>query len=202
MRLVTFLRIIRFQRHKNYDTVSFEFFKNSEISFFHLVVAQYVLGRPDVYSEAVLGKPSHEYAEWIQRPQSWGGAIELSIFSEIYSVEIASFDVQSGRMYLFGEGKGLMNRIYLQYTGIHYEAFALSFGEKFPKETELTVFEASDESILVQVRELVGVSRKSRRFTDLAGFTLRCEICKTGLTGQSEAQKHAMQTGHSSFVEY
>ena len=160
------------------------------------------MGRPETYSEAVLGKPNREYAEWIQRPQSWGGAIELSIFSEIYSVEIASFDVQSGRMYLFGEGKGLTNRIYLQYTGIHYEAFALSFGEEFPKETELTVFDASDDSVLQQVRELVEISRKSRRFTDLSGFTLRCEICKAGLTGQAEAQKHANQTGHASFVEY
>ncbi len=166
------------------------------------MIAQYVVGRPELYSLAILGKPNREYAEWIQRPQSWGGAIELSIFSDIYGVEIASFDVQSGRLYLFGEGKGLANRVYLQYTGIHYEAFALSYGEKFPKETELTVFEATDESILLQVCELVNISRKSRKFTDLSGFTLRCEICKAGLTGQAEAQKHANQTGHSSFVEY
>ncbi len=162
------------------------------------MIAQYVLGRPEVYSEAVLGKPPAEYAEWIQRPQSWGGAIELSIFSEVYSVEIASFDVQSGRMYLFGEGKGLRNRIYLQYTGVHYEAFALSFA----KETEQTIFEAVDESVLSQVREFIEISRKSKRFTDLSGFSLRCEICKIGLTGQAAVQKHANETGHASFVEY
>lgn len=196
-----FLKIIPSPWHKNCAAVIITaLFKKIILNF--LVIAQFVLGRPELYTEAILGKSPKEYAEWIQKPLSWGGAIELSIFSEIYNVEIASFDVQSGRMYLFGEGRGLANRIYLQYTGIHYEAFVLSIGEKLPKETEQTVFEASDESVLLQVRELVEVSRKSRRFTDLSGFTLRCEICNAGLTGQFEAQKHANLTGHASFVEY
>lgn len=174
----------------------------SKAQYLRNLVAEYILSRPLEFSEAVLGRKPSDYAAWITKMDAWGGAIELSIFSSIYSVEIASFDVQSGRMDLFGEGRGYENRVYLQYTGIHYEAFALALDPSLSESAEVTIFAASDVGILQQVKQLVAVARASHRFTDLAGFTLRCEICKSGLKGQSEAQRHAMQTGHASFVEY
>lgn len=174
----------------------------SKAQYLRNLVAEYILARPIEFDEAVLGRNPSDYAAWITKKDAWGGAIELSVFSNIYSVEIASFDVQSGRMDLFGEGRGYENRVYLQYTGIHYEAFALALDPSLPEAAEITVFSASDDVILGQVKELVALARASHRFTDLAGFTLRCEICKSGLKGQTEAQRHAMQTGHASFVEY
>lgn len=44
--------------------------------------------------------------------------------------------------------------------------------------------------------------REKRAFTNTATFTLRCEVCKTGLQGEKEARAHAAQTGHTSFGEY
>ena len=40
------------------------------------------------YNEGILGKKPAEYAKWILLPKSWGGAVELSIFSEEYKCEI------------------------------------------------------------------------------------------------------------------
>eukprot|EP00730_Choanoeca_flexa_P015305 TRINITY_DN7002_c0_g1_i1.p1 TRINITY_DN7002_c0_g1~~TRINITY_DN7002_c0_g1_i1.p1 ORF type:complete len:203 (+),score=14.58 TRINITY_DN7002_c0_g1_i1:225-833(+) len=39
------------------------------------VVAEKVLSDPATYSEAMLGRPPLEYAQWIQKPESWGGTV-------------------------------------------------------------------------------------------------------------------------------
>merc|ERR1712070_1150184 len=43
--------------------------------------AQAVLADAELYCEAVLDKPPKEYASWIQRDESWGGAIEVGILA-------------------------------------------------------------------------------------------------------------------------
>lgn len=161
------------------------------------MVAQYILARPLEYTAVVLGQEPRNYAQWIQQPDKWGGAIELAIFSDIYGVEIGSFDVQSGRMDLFGEGRGYRNRVYLQYTGIHYEAFYQTLNKEI-----ITIFPASDPEVTDQIRELVMAARAAHKYTDTSQFTLRCGDCRIGLKGQLEAQKHAQQTNHFNFIEY
>lgn len=170
--------------------------------FLFLVVAEYILARPLEYTTAVLGKSPAEYGRWIRQSDKWGGAIELSIFSEIYGVEIGSFDVQTGRMDLFGEGRSYSNRVYLQYTGIHYEAFAQSPKASAPASQDRTIFPSADTEIYEQVRELVQTAQAAHRYTDTSHLTLRCNDCQLGLRGQGEAQKHAQQTGHFNFIEY
>lgn len=165
-----------------------------------LAAAEYILAHPHEYTAPVLGQSPQDYAAWIIKNQSWGGAIELAVFSAIYSVEIASFDVQTERMDLFGEGHA--QRVYLQYTGIHYEAFAQTPFDGAPCDFDVTVFARSDDAVLAQVRELVHIAQQAHRFTDLAAFQLRCETCRQGLRGEREAQAHAKTTGHSSFIEF
>ena len=45
-------------------------------------------------------------------------------------------------------------------------------------------------------------AQKDKQFTDTASFTLRCQNCQTGITGEGEALEHAKKTGHANFVEY
>ena len=59
------------------------------------VVAAAVLADPEQFCEAVLGKPPAEYAEWIKREDSWGGAIELAILSAHYTTELCGADIQT-----------------------------------------------------------------------------------------------------------
>ena len=59
------------------------------------VVAAAVLADPEQFCEAVLGKPPAEYAEWIKRDDSWGGAIELAILSAHYTTELCGADIQT-----------------------------------------------------------------------------------------------------------
>lgn len=77
------------------------------------------------FSEAVLGKPNADYCEWIRNPNSWGGAIEVSILSNYYGLEIDVIDTQSGSISKFGEDKSYPYRVFLIYDGIHYDPLYL-----------------------------------------------------------------------------
>lgn len=57
-------------------------------------VAQYILEHPEEYNKAILGDEPQLYTSRMKRMDTWGGAIELSILSDIYSVEICSIDVK------------------------------------------------------------------------------------------------------------
>lgn len=40
------------------------------------------------------------------------------------------------------------------------------------------------------------------KYTDISEFTIRCLVCREGLTGVEEAQAHAAKTNHQQFAEY
>ena len=46
--------------------------------------------------------PCDEYIRAILSPNSWGGAIELTILAAHYGTEIASIDIETGRIDTFG----------------------------------------------------------------------------------------------------
>ncbi|KAI9099725.1 hypothetical protein DFS34DRAFT_615714 [Phlyctochytrium arcticum] len=166
------------------------------------VVANAIRNDPSTYNEAILGRPPKAYVDWILQPNSWGGAIELAIFSDHYKVEIDSIDVASLRVDRFGEG-AYNRRVLVLYSGIHYDAVALAPSHDAPMDFDQTAFEQKDgDRILTAGVELADIYRKKHKYTDLANFTLRCGICKKGLRGQKEAQAHAMESGHTSFTEY
>lgn len=58
--------------------------------------------RPDVYTEAVLGKPPKQYSEWILDPTQWGGELELFILSQYYGAEIVAIEIKSQHCYVYG----------------------------------------------------------------------------------------------------
>jgi Predicted cysteine protease (OTU family) len=57
-------------------------------------VANYILDHPVEYNKAILGDPPLVYTNRMRQMDTWGGAIELSVLSKIYGVEIASIDVK------------------------------------------------------------------------------------------------------------
>lgn len=164
------------------------------------MAASLILSDPS-YNESILGMSPEKYATWIQENNHWGGGIELAVFAGYYGVEIASIDVGSGRVDIFGEGKGYEKRVYILYSGIHYDALALAEPGS-PEGGDQTIFGISDDDILVQVMQVAELAKMQHRYTDLAKFTLRCEVCKEALTGEREAERHATDTGHTSFIEY
>ncbi|KAF9921105.1 ubiquitin-specific protease otu1, partial [Linnemannia zychae] len=161
------------------------------------IVANAIESNPEVYSEAVLGRPRKDYCEWIKKENSWGGAIELAIFSDYYKIEIDSIDVSTNRVDRFGEGQ-YSQRALVMYSGIHYDAVALTPGLDIPEECDQTQFETSLEDIVTAGIQLAAKLKQAHKYTDLATFTLRCSICQVGLKGEKDAQQHAQATMHTS----
>lgn len=164
------------------------------------LIASVVCSRPAEYTEAVLGKSNPEYCLWIRNSETWGGAIEIAILAEFYEVEIKVVDTQSLRVDKFGENRNYKNCIYLIYDNIHYDPLVLESGSD--NSGLKTVFSVDDDLVFAQAMELAQEAKRSRQYTDLTGFTLRCLVCQLGLRGQRQAQQHAMATGHTNFAEY
>jgi hypothetical protein len=104
-------------------------------------VAEKVLNDP-IFNSAILGKSPQEYAKWVQAPNSWGGGIELLILSEYFKAELVAIDIINIRYDIFGQGKGFTQRVFLIYSGIHYDLLAKNYLENGNEETEVSVFSA------------------------------------------------------------
>ncbi|KAI7873890.1 OTU-domain-containing protein, partial [Lichtheimia hyalospora FSU 10163] len=163
-------------------------------------VASAIEQDPIMYSDATLGQERTKYIDWIQKTSSWGGAIELAILSNYLNVEIDSIDVQTGRVDKFGEGN-YPERVLIIYSGIHYDAVALTPALDCPEDFDQTRFSSEDESIVNAAKKLADMLRQKRKYTDVANFTLKCNQCMKGLVGEKDARDHAAATGHTHFVE-
>lgn len=163
------------------------------------IIAETVAGDEMLYTEGFLGRPNREYCTWILNHEHWGGAIELSILSRYYQIEIDAVDTQNVRINRFGEDQNYSTRILLIYDGIHYDPLIMELFDA--NQSIKTIFPTTDESILTSVLEIAKESKASRLYTDVQNFTLKCGICHKKLTGQIEAQTHAKETGHTSFSE-
>jgi len=179
---------------------SISFVMLSDTSFasdLRMLAANIIAGDPETYNEVFLGKPNWEYCEWLTKKDHWGGAIELNVFSQHYQVEINAVDVQSGRIDRFGEDNHYPNRVFVMYDGIHYDPMGLEQNNTIVQ----TVFPSSDSLYQAKALEVASELKNKRQFTDLSGFSLRCLVCSTPLTGQTQAQQHAKETGHTNFGE-
>ncbi|EGN93271.1 hypothetical protein SERLA73DRAFT_189819 [Serpula lacrymans var. lacrymans S7.3] len=172
------------------------------------IVADGIRSDMETYSEAILGCPRDQYIATILKPSTWGGAIELSVLAKHYATEIASVDVETGRIDRFEPPTDMQsgNRCILVYSGIHYDAASLSPMEDAPPEWHQTVFPivAADaqDPILGAAKKLVDILRSKRAFTNTSTFDLKCQDCGQGLKGEKGAREHAQQTGHVRFGEY
>lgn len=169
------------------------------------MVATQIHAQPRIYTAAVLEKAPNDYCRWIQREDAWGGAIELSILSQEWDIEICSIDVQTLRIDRFNEGKP--TRCLLVYSGIHYDVLALSPSEPpythtdVPAEFDVKIFDAQDPTVLVAAIELCKILQGKHYYTDTGGFSLKCNICNWKGNGEKGATEHAKKTGHMDFGE-
>jgi ubiquitin thioesterase OTU1 len=58
------------------------------------LVASAIQAQPDVFTKVVLEQSPDDYCIWIQTEDAWGGAIELTILSQHFEIEVCSVDVQ------------------------------------------------------------------------------------------------------------
>ncbi|KAM0324550.1 hypothetical protein ACHAQA_007935 [Verticillium albo-atrum] len=171
------------------------------------MVADHILAHPDTYDEAILAAPPASYARAIQGKDRWGGAIELGIFSELFDVEICTFDVKGQTLLRFGEDKE--TRCVLVYSGIHYDRVAFSPSEPpyaestLPPELDRTVWSTTDAEILARTQQLVAQLHAMHYYTDPSEILLTCDVPGCGWIGSGEraGREHAERTGHVALSE-
>ncbi|KAG2386317.1 hypothetical protein C9374_002763 [Naegleria lovaniensis] len=176
--------------------------KNKRARALRRVVRDWIMKHPFYFNEAILGRPTKEYCDWIMKDDSWGGSIELLILSQFYNIRIESFDVTANRRDIYGEGDtSITTKIFLIYDGIHYDALAFNPVPSGPEELDITIVPANEEISSKKAFEIVKQLHDQHQFTDTASFTLKCLQCGEFLKGEKEATLHAKKTGHTSFGE-
>ncbi|EGG20425.1 C2H2-type zinc finger-containing protein [Cavenderia fasciculata] len=165
------------------------------------VIVQSVKSDPFTFNEGFLGKENSDYCKWITDPKHWGGAIELSILSQHYKIEIGAFDIATKILYCYGEDQNYTDRVYVIYDGIHYDALSICLVKDGPEDYDITQFSSKDKSTLEKMKSFIDRENKEGNFTDTANFQLICLECNKILKGEKEAALHAGQTKHGKFTE-
>lgn len=163
------------------------------------IIAQIVAGDPNLYNPGFLERSNSEYCSWISDNRSWGGAIEVSILANYFQTEIDVIDSETGRIDRFGEDKQFRQRVFLLYSGVHYDPIVL---ENFDGTSIIqTKFDVTDEEVLVQALEIGEEAKASRQFTNIESGTMKCLVCSVLVRGQLGLKRHLMETGHVNFSE-
>lgn len=123
-----------------------------------------VRDNPEAFTEAMLERPNREYVEWIRRPTSWGGAIELGILSFVNGIQIVALDLESCQLHKFGEGTEYTTRAFVVYTGKHYDAIAMNPMYNSPMEKEDQVlFNVNDAFVFDRAMRFVREEAENMR---------------------------------------
>lgn len=183
-------------------------------------VGEYILAHPDKFDKVVLEMEPQRYAQTMLSPERWGGAIELSVLSDIYDIEICSVDVKvceptqrsklskyrsnkpkSQRVDRYGEGKA--TRCLLLYSGVHYDRIAFTMDLSLPVDFDETKWDVGNDAVVEMAQRLAKQLKDKHYFTDTTDFVLRCDVPGCGWigAGAAEASKHMKETGHSALSE-
>ena len=128
-----------------------ENFNENSSMIYRLIIVDYI--NDNNLSEDILGMPKADYIQNISEPSTWGGAIELKLFSEIFKMQIASLDVESKRIDIFGEIENYNKRIYLIYNGYHYDPLVMNYSHKSSNDLDITIFDPEDDCKLTMFRD-------------------------------------------------
>lgn len=164
--------------------------------FYRRIIAERISSDPIFYSVDFLGKAPNEYINWILDPLTWGGEIEMSILSKKLGLQIAAIDIQTCNFFIYGQELDHDQRIYLLYDGIHYDALTMSIAHN---SSGCRKFSSSSIDVEEKVKKFATDLKSQRKFVNLSGCSLQCNVCGTGLKGSAEAQEHAISTGHQNF---
>ncbi|AAS51006.2 ABR233Wp [Eremothecium gossypii ATCC 10895] len=162
------------------------------------VVAREVEADPVAYSDSIVGRPNREYAAWIRKRDSWGGAIEIAILSKYLATAMFVLDIDAGRYEKFNEDK-YNEFIVLVFSGIHYDTLQLSIAGAAVPQTVFDSSEPDSDVLLVRASEVASKMKKAGLSFNTYRERIRCNQCGTVLLGDREVSQHAKQTGHIDF---
>jgi ubiquitin thioesterase OTU1 len=206
MELIPIQRFVNADNSCLFSTISYlidkKNFNESSSLIFRLTIVDYINEKTDITDE-FLGMSKKEYILKMENPDCWGGAIELKLFSDIFKIQIASIDIQSGRVDIFGETENYTHIIYILYNGNHYDPLVMSIdGTSGDFESDITIFELEDYDKLIKFKDYAEKLKKERKFVDLSNNSnYQCTECKEIFTTEKNAMTHGELNNHWTFDE-
>jgi hypothetical protein len=86
---------------------------------------EYIRNHPEKYSAICLGQNVADYCKWLLLKSSWGGETEIIILCELNNIQISVIQIETSvgiLTYSPSDVKDRLRRIYILYTGNHYDA--------------------------------------------------------------------------------
>ena len=181
------------------------------------LAASLIEADPETFNDVILERPRLEYINWIRQSESWGGYIELIVFSRGYNIQITVVDICSGRHYEYGNPE-MGRRIFLVYDGMHYDALAAEdlccdplpsaatsnyheIGFSLREKSLITIFNSHDTEIVEKVNSLVNELRDLQRTPQASKLLTECCSCNKQFSTHEALKQHAIETGHVQAVE-
>jgi len=171
-------------------------FNTSSSLIYRLIIVDHI--KQNKIDESIFGMSKNEYLEKISDSDTWGGAIELKMFSEIFDIQIAVLDVQSGRTDIFGEIEDFEKRIYLLYNGIHYDPLVMNHQDN--NESDITIFSPEDSEKLIMFKDYIESVKDKGDYVDISKINnLKCIKCNNIFESNEEASVHGINFNHWEF---
>lgn len=124
--------------------------------------AECVAANKNFFTPAILGMPTEQYVRWISQTSSWGGEVELIVLSFLYQTEIVALDLQSFRVQRIGESSKYSTRVFLVYTGNHYDAIAVTPAAGGLERDDQVMFSTRDEKVFADATRFVQFERERK----------------------------------------
>lgn len=171
------------------------------------VCAQDALSDPDPSTKALLlGFDSiGEYANWIRNDFHWGGENEIVCLAKHYKVEVAVVSCESMRVTCYGSDlPDCTGRIYLLYTGSHYDAIVAGEDGDVPVERELKRQKKGDESLDSSALELARQQNieAERKAKQKRVKKIKCKGCGALLSDNDAFATHCQEVEHDDDFAY
>lgn len=172
------------------------------------VCAQDVLQDPDPATKALLlgANSVEEYADWIRNEFNWGGENEFIAMAKHYAVEVSLVCCETLKVMTYGSDNAKANaRVYILYTGQHYDALVAGASRDVPEAEQQFRFPLGDASLEASALELAREHNReaARKAAQRRVKRIRCDGCQALLSTDPGAfQQHCSEVDHDDDFAY
>lgn len=160
-------------------------------------------------------KPVDEYCEWLQDEFSWGGENEILILSVLKKVQIVVIPLDS-LVPLVYSPSSYDGKIYLMYTGQHYDAFVqplvgegsgdIHIRTVFPVDststTNTTTTDTDEATVAAVTCAREHVNEWERQLRQRTRKRIKCLGCGSVMLNASDFQRHCGEVEHGDSFSY
>ena len=126
-------------------------------------IAEIIQLYPQKFTAHYLGQENQRYCRSIVNKDTWGGNVELSIFSFMYATRIVVYDLENQLEVIYGE-PGFNRMAFIIYTGNHFDVLCLTTSIGTTELDDVVLFNSQDEGAIEKMHAFMHHEHPSMRF--------------------------------------